>query len=99
MVKVKAHRGESLNEQADAQALRARPLPPECRQWTIRKPRMMYTWQDKGVQRVSTWSKSVRKAMLKGDAEFQRQKAVNRAAGNWNKEFLRTTDKGVARIR
>ena len=37
--------------------------------------------------------------MLKGDAEFQRQKAVNRAAGNWNKEFLRTTDKGVARIR
>jgi hypothetical protein len=37
--------------------------------------------------------------MLKGGAEFQRQKVLNRAAGNWNKEFLRTTDKGVARIR
>jgi hypothetical protein len=37
--------------------------------------------------------------MLKGGAEFQRQKVLNRAAGNWNKEFFRTTDKGVARIR
>jgi hypothetical protein len=34
-----------------------------------------------------------------GEAEFQRQKVLNRAAGNWNKEFLRTTDKGMARIR
>jgi hypothetical protein len=59
----------------------------------------MYTWQDKGVKRVSTWSKPVRRAMLKGGAEFQRQKMLNRAACNWNKEFLRTTDKGVARIR
>ena len=31
--------------------------------------------------------------MLRGEAEFQRQKVLNRAAGNWNKEFLRTTDK------
>jgi hypothetical protein len=37
--------------------------------------------------------------MLKGGTEFQRQKALNRAASNWNKEFLRTTDTGVARIR
>jgi hypothetical protein len=54
---------------------------------------MMCTWQDKGVKRVSTWSKAVRKAMLKGGAELQRQKVLNRAAGNWDKEFLRTTDK------
>jgi hypothetical protein len=37
--------------------------------------------------------------MLRGGAEFQRQKVLNRAAGKWNKEFLRTTDTGVARIR
>jgi hypothetical protein len=36
-----------------------------------------------------------RRAMLKWGAEFQRQKVLNRAAGNRNKEFLRTTDKGV----
>jgi ribonuclease HI len=29
MIKVKAHRGEPLNERADTQAVRARPLPPE----------------------------------------------------------------------
>jgi len=60
---------------------------------------MMYTWQEKGVKRVFRWSKAVRKAMLKGGAELQRQKVLNRAAGNWNKEFLHTTDKGMARIR
>jgi hypothetical protein len=99
MVKVKAHRGDPLHERVDTQAERARQLPPECREWTTSTSRMLYTWQDKGVKRVSTWSKAVRRAMHKGGAEFQRQKVLNRAAGNWNKEFLRTTDTGVARIR
>ena len=44
------------------------------------------------MKRVTEWSKAVRDAMLKGGAEFQRQKVLNRAAGNWTKEFLRTTD-------
>jgi hypothetical protein len=48
---------------------------------------------------VTAWSKAVRDAMLKGGAEFQRQKVLNRAAGNWSKDFLRTTDIGLARIR
>jgi hypothetical protein len=39
---------------------------------------------------VTAWSKAVRDAMLKGGAEFQRQKVLNRAAGNWSKEFLCT---------
>jgi len=99
MVKVKAHRGDPLNERADTQAERARQLLPECRQWTIHPSRMLYTWQDKDVKRLSTWSKAVRRAMLKEGAKFQRQKVLKRAAGNWNKEFLLTTDKGVARIR
>jgi hypothetical protein len=97
MVKVKAHRGEPLNERADTQAERARQLPEERRQWTNRTPRRTYKWHD--VKRVSTWSKAVRNAMLKGGAEFQRQKALNRAAGNWSKEFLHTTDTGLGRVR
>jgi hypothetical protein len=55
---------------------------------TARTPRMTFEWHDRGVKRVSRWSKAVRNAMLKGGAEFQRQKALNRAAGNWSKEFL-----------
>jgi hypothetical protein len=41
---------------------------------------------------------AVKDAMLKGGAEFQRQKVLNRAACNWSKEFLRTTDIGSSRI-
>jgi hypothetical protein len=60
---------------------------------------MTYEWSDNGVKCVTAWSKAVRDAMLKGGAEFQRQKVLNRAARNWSKEFLRTTDIGSARIR
>ena len=31
--------------------------------------------------------KTVRIAMIKGGAEFQRQKVLNRAAGNWNQRI------------
>ena len=48
---------------------------------------------------MTAWSKAVRDAMLKGGAEFQRHKVLNRAAGNWSKEFPRTTDIGSAQIR
>ena len=48
---------------------------------------------------MTAWSKAVRDAMLKGGSEFRRQKVLNRAAVNWSKEFLRTTDIGSARIR
>ena len=44
--------------------------------------RMTYEWSDNGMKRVTAWSKAVRDAMLKGGAEFQRQKVLNRAAGN-----------------
>jgi hypothetical protein len=99
MVKVKAHRGEPLNERADTQAENARQLPSECRQWTTRTPRMTYELSDSdGVKHVTAWSKAVRNAMLRGGAEYQRQKALNRAAANWRKIFLNFTDTGLHNI-
>jgi hypothetical protein len=62
MVKIKAHLGEPLNENADTVAERARQLPEDSKQWTTRTPRLLYEWTDKGVKRVSTWSKAVRTA-------------------------------------
>jgi hypothetical protein len=60
MVKIKAHRGKPLNEEADTVAAeRARQLPEDSKQWTARTPRLLYEWTDKGVKRVSTWSKAV----------------------------------------
>ena len=99
LVKVKTHRGEPLNERADTQAENARQIPSECRQLTTRTQRMTYEWIDNdGVKHVTAWSKAVRNAMLRGGAEFQRQKALNRAANNWIRAFLRSTDIGLPRI-
>ena len=72
MVKVKAHRGEPLNEKADTQAENARQLQHDCRQWTARTPSMTYEWSDSnGVKQTTAWSKAVRKAMVRGGAEYQ----------------------------
>jgi hypothetical protein len=98
LVKVKAHRGEPLNERADTQAENARQLPSECRQWTTRTARMTYEWNDHdGVKHVTAWAKSVRNAMIRGGAAFQRQKALNQAENNW-KAFLGSTVIGLHRI-
>jgi len=100
MVKNKAHRGEPLNEKADTQAENARQLPSEYRQWTTRTQTMTYEWKDNdGVTHVIAWSKAVRNAMLRGDAEYQRQRALNQAADNWNKIFMLSTDSGLQRIK
>ena len=42
IVKVKAHRGEPLNEEANTQAEGERQLPSEHRQWTTRTQTMKY---------------------------------------------------------
>jgi hypothetical protein len=59
---------------------------------------MTYEWQDNdGVKHVTAWAKAVRNAMIRGGAEFQRQKALNQAENNW-KAFLGSTDIGLHRI-
>ena len=59
---------------------------------------MTYEWNDNnGVKNVTAWSKAVRNAMIRGGAEFQRQKALNQAENNW-KTFLGSTDIGLHRI-
>ena len=100
MVKIKAHRGEPLNEKADTQAENARQLSPECQQWTTRTQRMTYEWEDSsGVQHVTAWSKAVRNAMLRGGAEHQVQRVLDRAGSNWNKNFPLSTEAGRQNIR
>ena len=37
--------------------------------------------------------------MRQGGAEFLRQRAVTRAAGKWNKQYLRTTDEGFHQLK
>ena len=91
-VKIKAHRGEPLNECADTQAETARQLPEDTQQWTDRTRRMTYEWRDKEVTRTSTWSNAVRNAMRRGAAEWHRKKILRKAAGKWSKEFCKIAE-------
>jgi ribonuclease HI len=101
LVKVKAHRREPLNESADTQAENARQLPSECRQWTTRTQRMTYEWQDNdGMKHVTTWTKAVRNAMIRGGAEFHRQHCLKpRITGKvpWALPTLDCTESGKRR--
>ena len=51
------------------------------------------------MQHVTAWSKAVRNAMLRGGAEYQRQRVLDRAGTNWNKNFLISADVGRQSIR
>ena len=62
LVKIKAHRGEPLNELADTQAGEASQLAEDHLQWVQRTDRLIYEWQEKDENtRTSTWSKAVRR--------------------------------------
>ena len=79
MIKVKAHRGEPLNEKADTQAENARQLQDDCRQWTVHTPSMTYEWSDSnGVMSNERWG---RECML----QLQEDE-------NWNKPTATTVE-------
>ncbi len=60
---------------------------------------MTYEWSDSnGVKQTTAWSKAVRKAMVRGGAEYQVQEAMNHAVANWCKTFLRDTNAGLRSI-
>ena len=60
---------------------------------------MTYEWSDSnGVKQTTAWSKEVRKAMVRGGAEYQVQEAMNRVVANWGKMFLRDTNAGLRNI-
>ena len=61
---------------------------------------MTYEWEDNnGIRHVTAWSKAVRNAMLRGGAEYQKQRVLDRAGTNWNKNFLLSADAGRQDIR
>ena len=100
LVKIKAHRGEPLNEQADTQAGEASQLSDDHLKWIQRTDRLIYEWLDKDDNaHTSAWSKAVRNAMRQGGAEFLSQRAVTKAAGKWNKQYLRDTDVGMHQLK
>ena len=97
-VKIKAHRGEPLNECADTQAETARQLPEDTQQWTDRTRRMTYEWLDKEVTHTSTWSNAVRNAMRKGAAEWHRKKTYAKQQKNGVKNSAKSQKPKTLRV-
>jgi len=93
LVKVKVHRGEPANEEADIQADKAtsgKDLPTE---WHDRTHPAVFTWQEprrKGgtvsyEDQKSTWNSGVRKTIRKGSAEEEVRKHRDRVTGAWER--------------
>ena len=66
LIKIKAHRGEPLNEGADDEASRGCRLPAEDKQWDASTSRILYHWETaEGEERRAPWGQSVRQAVTK----------------------------------
>jgi len=93
LVKVKAHRGEPANEEANIQADKAISSKDVPTEWHDRTNRAVLTgtWQEprqKGgtvsyEDRKSTWNSRVWKAVRRGSAEEEVRKHSDRVTGAW----------------
>jgi ribonuclease HI len=83
LIKVKAHRGEPLNELADTLAEEAREAAKENREWIARTDRMVYQWQQDESARRSVWTAGVRKSVRKEAGQFIVRSTREKATRRW----------------
>ena len=91
LVKVKAHRREPANEQADTQADKAISSQDVPTEWHDRTNQAVFTWQEprrKGgtvsyEDQKLTWNSKVQKAITRGSAEEEVRKHRDRVTGAW----------------
>jgi len=89
LIKVKAHRGEPLNEGADDLAEEDREIEKEGEnsRWRERTTRVVYTYYDRnlGQWKKGTWTKTVRNAARRGAAESLMEERLQTGANRWRK--------------
>ena len=88
LVKVKAHRGEPLNELADSLAEAAREVGMEKKEWCDRTERMVFKWKDKDQERSSVWTAGVRNAIRKGVGRSVVKQVKSKAADKWRRAHM-----------
>ena len=86
LVKVKAHRGEPLNERADDNAEYGRRQ--DTKEWNDRTDRILFRWTVKGEQsrRRAIWGPSARLAIKKQAAQRELQRTMAAATRKWGQE-------------
>ena len=87
LVKIKAHRGEALNERADDLAEVGRTLDKQGDdyQWKDRTTWLVYSYYDKASHqwKRGTWSKTIRNAARRGAAESLMEDRLQQGANKW----------------
>ena len=84
LVKVKAHKGEPLNERADTLAEQGRNQGEEKVQWNDRTHRLIYTVHEKNESdRPTVWTNRVRDAMRRQAGREKLRRVLRRAADEW----------------
>jgi hypothetical protein len=94
LVKVKAHRGEPLNEGADDLAEAGRELEKEGEnyRWQERTTRVVYPYYDRNLKqwKKGTWTKTVRNAARRGAAESLMEERLQIGTNKWRKGLFET---------
>ena len=88
LVKVKAHRGESANEEADIQVDKATSDKSSSFRMVRASPKRGYE------DRKSTWNSGARKVIRRGSVEEEVRKHRDRVTGAWKTDQqIRTTSR------
>jgi hypothetical protein len=104
LVKVKAHRGEPLNEGADDLAETGREIEKEGAnsRWQERTTRVVYPYYDRNNRqwKKGTWTKTILNAARRGATESLMEERLQIGANKWRKGLFETpsrTPPGICR--
>ena len=95
LIKVKAHRGCPLNEEADIRAELGRMKQEKEKTWSTPPNRTIYQWSETsktkgGVDTIkqTAWTQAVRNRMRQKAGEIQAYRAYEKGAEKWRKEHM-----------
>ena len=101
LIKVKAHRGYPLNEEADIRAEMGRMKQEKEKTWSTPTNRTIYQWSEAsktkdGVDttKQTAWTQAVRNRMRQKAGEIQAYRAYEKGAEKWRKEHMPRKGKG-----
>ena len=99
LIKVKAHRGDLLNEEADIRAEMGRLKEDKEKTWSTQTDRTIYQWSEppktkKGtlIIKTSAWTQAVRNRMRQKAGEIQAFRAFDRGEEKWRREHTQRNE-------
>ncbi len=88
LVKVKAHRGDPLNEEADIRAEMRRRKEDKEAGWKNPTNRTIYRWKVGQHTRSTTWTNTVRNRFRQKAGEIEAFRALEIGEAKWCKEYI-----------